>query len=176
MKKTHFIIIFLSGLGVIACRKADIDTGGFSKKPISDDYLVFGQVGLGWGCRVSALFMISERKLYADTTNNFCKDQENYRFSGYQLSDNEYNKVKDLIAQFPAELSKEGTKTFGCPGCADGGMLFLQRKDKGQEVKSWRIDETIFYRDTDVTNKPFPAYLLPYGKAFGKVLPEIKYK
>jgi hypothetical protein len=176
MKRTYFTIILLSVLGVMACQKESIVSSESVTKPLSDDYLVFGQVGLGWGCRVSALFLISDGKLYADTTNNFCKDQDNYRFSGYQLPDNEYNKVKDLIAQFPTELSKEGTKTFGCPGCADGGMLFLQRKEKGQEVKSWRIDETIFYRDTDVTNNPFPAYLLPYGKAFGKIIPDIKYK
>jgi hypothetical protein len=43
-------------------------------------------------------------------------------------------------------------------------------------VKSWRIDDNILYQNMEVTNNPFPAYLLPYGKAFGKVILEIKYK
>lgn len=176
MKNYLFSIILLSVLGIFACQKQNINTAESTTNSLFDDYLVFGHVGLGWGCRVSAMYMISNGKLYADTTNSFCKNQDNYVFSGYQLSDNEYTKVKNLTAQFPAELSKEGTKTFGCPGCADGGMLFLQRKEKGQELKSWRIDDTIFYQDIDVTNNPFPTYLLAYGKAFGKVIPEIKYK
>jgi hypothetical protein len=176
MKKHIFPIIFLTILGMMACQKEDINAAESATNSLTDDYLVFGQVGLGWGCRASAIYKIADGKLYADTSNVFCKNQENYIFSGYQLSDNEYNKVKNLISQFPTELSKEGSKTFGCPGCADGGMLFIQRKEKGKELQSWRIDETIFYRDTDVTNNPFPAYLLPYGKAFGKVIPEIKYK
>jgi hypothetical protein len=160
----------------MACQKENMNLIDPVISPTPDDYLVFGQVGLGWGCRVSVMYMIADGKLYADTSNIFCKDQEKYQFSGYQLPDNEYNKAKNLISQFPSELSKEGSKTFGCPGCADGGMLYIERKEKGKEVQYWRIDETIFYRDTDVGGYPFPAYLLPYGKAFGKTIPEIKYK
>jgi hypothetical protein len=176
MKRYIFTIIFLTILGTMACQKEEINLTDPTINTTPDDYLVFGQVGLGWGCRASAMYMIANGKLYADTSNVFCKNQEKYSFSGYQLSDNEYNKVKNLVSQFPTELSNQGSKTFGCPGCADGGMLYIQRKEKGKEVKSWRIDETIFYRDTDVTNNPFPAYLLPYGKTFGKIIPEIKYK
>jgi hypothetical protein len=173
MKKYIFSIMFLSILGTMACKKEEII---LIETVISEEYLVFGHVGLGWGCRALPMYMIADGKLFADTSNVFCKDQEKYKFSGFQLSDNEYNKVKNLFTQFPSELSKEGSKTFGCPGCADGGMLFIQRKEKGKELQTWRIDDAIFYRDTDVTNNQFPAYLLPYGKAFGKVIPEIKYK
>ena len=176
MKRIYFFIIFLSILGVIACQKENTITAEPTKNSLTDDYLIFGKVGLGRRCIVSAMYMITDGKLYADTSNIFCKNQDSYLFSGYQLPDSEFNKAKSLIAQLPIELSKEGSKTFGCPGCTDGGMLFIQRQEKGKELQSWRIDETIFYRDTDVTNNPFPAYLLPYGKAFGKIIPEIKYK
>jgi hypothetical protein len=176
MKKHIFPIIFLTILGTMACQKEEINLNDPTTSTLPDEYLIFGQVGLGWGCRVSAMYMITDGRLFADTSNTFCKVQEKYQPSGYQLSDNEYNKVKNLITQFPAELSKEGSKTFGCSGCADGGMLYIQRKEKGKEPQSWRIDETIFYQDTDVANKPFPTYLLPYGKAFGKIIPDIKYK
>lgn len=160
----------------MACQKEDINLNTSTTNTTPDDYLIFGQVGLGRICRVKAMYMITDGKLYADTSNIFCKDQEKYSFLGYQLPDSEYIKVNNLIAKFPSELSKEGSNTFGCPGCADGGMLYIQRKEKGKQAQSWRIDETIFYRDTDVVNKPFPAYLLPYGRSFGKTIPEIKYK
>jgi hypothetical protein len=175
MKKTYFIIIFLTILGMIACKNKGL-RGDDTPKPLTDDYLVFGQVSLGWGCRASAIYKIADGKLYADTSNVFCKNQENYLFSGYQLSDNEYNKVKNLIAQFPTELSIEGSKAFGCPGCADGGMLFIQRKEKGKELQSWRIDDNVFYQNKDVIGKDFPIYLADYGKIIGKLLPTLKYK
>ena len=172
MKKQMFSIFFLSILGTMACQKERINI----LEESSDNYLVFGQVGLGWGCRVSALYKIADGKLYADTSKVFCKNQENYQFSGYQLPDNEYNKVKNLITQFPTELSKEGSKTFGCPGCADGGMLFIQRKEKGKELQSWRIDDNIFFSKNSVTNEPFPDYLYNYVKDFGKLFNDLKYK
>jgi hypothetical protein len=173
MKKHIFPIIFLTILGTMACQKEEIDP---SINPVSEGYLVFGQVGLGWGCRASVMYMITDGNLFADTSNVFCKNQGEYSFSGYLLPKSEYDKAKNLISQFPTELSKEGGKTFGCPGCADGGMLYIQRFKRGEKTQSWRIDETIFYSNNDVTGKPFPSYLLPYGKAFGKIIPEIKYK
>ncbi len=169
MKKYIFSILLPTILGAMACQKEEVNI-----KP--DEYLVFGYIGIGWKCKVLAIHMIADGKLYTDTSNVYCKDQEKYSFSGYQLSDNEYNKVKNLVAQFPAELLKEGTKTFGCPGCADGGMLYIQRKEKGKDVQTWRIDDSIFYRDTDVNNDKFPAYLLLYGRALGKGMAEIKYR
>ncbi len=175
MKKHIFPIIFLTILGMMACQNKSF-RGDDTPKPLPDDYLIFGQVGIGWGCRASVMYMIADGKLYADTSNVLCKSQGNYDFPGYQLSDNEYNKVKNLIAQFPTELSKEGSKTFGCPGCADGGMLYLQLKQQGKELQSWRIDDNIFYQNKDVNGKDFPLYLSDYGKIIGKLLQTLKYK
>jgi hypothetical protein len=179
MKKLISLIVFLSSLGTIACQKESVEslvsTQNINAESL-DDYIVFGYVGLGWGCRANVLYMISNEKLYADTSKIFCKNQENYQFSGFQLSDNEYNKSKIVLQTFPTELSKEESKTFGCPGCADGGMLFLQRKEKGKTVKTYRIDDAIFNRNTSTTNEPFPAYLYNYAKDFGTLINSLKYK
>lgn len=179
MKKLIYLIVFLSCLGTIACQKNSVEpvvsTQNISAESL-DDYLVFGYVRLGWGCNTSALYLISNEKLYADTSKAFCKNQETYQFSGYQLSDNEYDKAKTVLQTFPTELSKEDSKTFGCPGCADGGMLFIQRKEKGKPLKTYRIDDAIFNRNTSTTNEPFPEYLYNYAKDFGTLISNLKYK
>jgi hypothetical protein len=179
MKKLIYLIVFLSILGTIACQKNSVypttSTQNINVESL-DDYIVFGYVGLGWGCRANVIYMISNEKLYADTTRIFCKNQENYQFSGFQLSDNEYNKSKIVLQTFPTELSKEESKTFGCPGCADGGMLFIQRKEKGKTVKTYRIDDNIFIRSASTTNEPFPTFLYNYVKDFGTLIGSLKYK
>jgi hypothetical protein len=179
MKKLIYLIVFLSGLGTIACQKESVEplvsTQNINAESL-DDYIVFGYVGLGWGCRTNVLYMISNEKLYADTSNVFCKNQGNYQFSGFQLSDNEYIKAKTVLSTFPIELSKEESKTLGCPGCADGGMLFIQRKEKGKTVKTYRIDDAIFRSKNSTTNEPFPEYLYNYAKDFGTLINSLKYK
>jgi hypothetical protein len=179
MKKIIYLIVFLSGLGAIACQKNSISPTA-SIQNISaeslDDYIVFGYVGLGWGCRANVIYIISNEKLYADTSKVFCKNQENYQFSGFQLPDNEFNKSKIVLQTFPTELSKEESKTFGCPGCADGGMLLIQRKEKGKILKTYRIDDSIFRSENSVTNEPFPTYLYNYAKDFGTLINSLKYK
>lgn len=179
MKKLIYLIVFLSILGAIACQKNSVSPTT-SPQNISaeslDDYVVFGYVGLGWGCRANVIYMISNEKLYADTSKVFCKNQENYQFSGFQLPDNEYNKSKIVLQTFPTELSKEESKTFGCPGCADGGMLFIQRKEKGKAVKMYRIDDNIFIRSASTQNDPFPTFLYNYVKDFGTIISSLKYK
>ena len=92
------------------------------------------------------------------------------------MPDNEYNKAKTVLQTFPSELSIEDSKTYGCPGCADGGMLFIQRKEKGKTVKTYRIDDAIFNRNTSTANEPFPAYLYNYAKDFGTLINDLKYK
>jgi hypothetical protein len=179
MKKLMYLIITFSFLGIIACQKDNIKAIS-SDKVIStenlDDYVVFGYVGLGWGCRANVIYMILEGKLYADSSKVFCKNQENYQFAGYQLSDNEYNKAKSVFLTFPAELAQKDSQTFGCPGCADGGMILIQRKEKGKSLKTYRIDDAILRGKNSTTNEPFPDYLYNYAKDFGNLINNINYK
>jgi hypothetical protein len=181
MKKTYFVILitFLLMIGIIACQKDNIKAVD-STKVIStenlDNYVVFGYVGLGWGCRANVIYMIAEGKLYADSSKVFCKNQENYQFSGYQLSDNEYNKAKSVLLNFPSELANQDSQTFGCLGCADGGMILIQRKEKGKSLKTYRIDDAILRGRNSTTNEPFPDYLYNYAKDFGTLINNLNYK
>jgi hypothetical protein len=179
MKKFIYLIAFLSVLGTIACQKESLEVTPSVQKISAEslsDYLVFGYVSLGWGCKSNVLYLITDGELYADTSKVFCKSDENYLFSGYKLSDNEFNKAKSTLLNFPTELSEEESKTFGCPGCADGGMLFIQRKEKGKPMKFWRIDDAIFSRNTSTTNEPFPMYLYNYAQNFNTLINNLKYK
>jgi hypothetical protein len=36
----------------------------------------------------------------------------------------------------------QAIQTIGCPGCADGGMLYVQVKTS-QSLKAWRLDDMI---------------------------------
>jgi hypothetical protein len=47
MKKYIFPILFLTILGTMACQKEEINLTGPTINTTPDDYLVFGQVGLG---------------------------------------------------------------------------------------------------------------------------------
>lgn len=174
MKIVTFLTLFIAVLSIKSCKKDDINIVE-STLATSSDYLVFGYVGLGRICGADVIYKIENGKLYADTSKVFCKDQENYQFSGYQLPDSEYQKAKVFVSSFPAELAKESSKTFGCPGCADGGMFFIQLKVSGQEIKTWRIDDAVFRSDNDVTNQPFPTYLAKYGQTVADVFSQIKY-
>jgi hypothetical protein len=174
MKIVTFLMLFTAILSIKSCKKDEINIAE-STLVTANDYLVFGYVGLGRVCGADVIYKIENGKLYADTSKIFCKSQDNYQFSGYQLPDSEYNKAKVFVSNFPAELAKETSKTFGCPGCADGGMFFIQLKTGGQEIKTWRIDDAVFRSDNDVTNQPFPAYLAKYGQAVSNVFSEIKY-
>ncbi|MEA5260182.1 hypothetical protein VB264_20455 [Arcicella aquatica] len=180
MKRLTLLLVSLMTLGMLSCSENGLETLNNPENVSAeklDDYLVFSHVGLGWGCRASVIYMVTNSgKVYADTSGNFCKDQEKYSFVGYQLPDSEYAKVKNVITEFPADLANQASTTFGCPGCADGGMLLIQRKEKGKAIKTWRVDDSVFYRETDVNNQTFPTYLSKYGKILGPAYTSIKYK
>ncbi|MES2517008.1 MAG: hypothetical protein V4585_02800 [Bacteroidota bacterium] len=174
MKILSFLMLFIGTLVIKSCKKDDVNIAD-STLETSTNYLVFGYVGLGRVCGANVIYKIENGKLYADTSKIFCKNQENYSFSGYQLPESEYNKAKVFVTNFPVELANEKSKTFGCPGCADGGMLFIQLKTKGQELKTWRIDDAVFRSENDTVNQPFPKYLSVYGQKIGEIISEIKY-
>ncbi|MFC0185177.1 hypothetical protein SAMN04515674_112109 [Pseudarcicella hirudinis] len=186
MKNVRSLMIVLLGvLTFISCRKDTNDTEPIGKKENSsaridasqlDEYLVFGYVGLGWGCGTEALYLINGNKLYVDTTGAYCQKGNEYVFNGVQLPDSQYVKAKGMVEFFPEAMRSVSGTTFGCPGCADGGMLFLQLKQKGVALKSWRVDDSVFYRGTDVLNNAFPEYLPKYGLIAFNVIQSLKNK
>ena len=143
------------------------------------EYLVFGNVAVGWGCRTSRLFMIANGQLYADTSNAYCeafRAQKPYIFKGYLLPETEYQKAKAMLTELPTGFFTSAQKVFGCPGCADGGMLYLSYKKEGIIDANWQVDDAVYYRETDTNNKPFPPYVANYGKLAFQVFGKVKVK
>ena len=177
------ILIISLSLCLMMCKSSSItpepvSTGSPSLTRLKE-YLVFGNVAIGWGCRSSQLYMIADGKLYADTTNAFCvarNAQKPYVFSGYLLPDAEYQKAKTMITDLPTGFFTSATRTFGCPGCADGGMLYLAYKKEGIIDGFWEVDDAVYTRTTDTVNTPFLPYVNTYGKIAYKVLGGLKVK
>ncbi|WP_044172459.1 hypothetical protein [Flectobacillus major] len=117
-------------------------------KNAPDNYIVFGRVGVGWGCRTPVLYMLANNKLYADSSGSYCQQHEKYQFKGYLLPDAEATKAAKIISQINTVIAKEqndgnSIQTVGCPGCTDGGMLLVQVKEKNKALKNWRLDDMI---------------------------------
>jgi len=149
-------------ISLITACNTEISDESISPDSSTSDYLLVGKVGLGWGCS-AVRYKLQDGKLYADTSSSYCKNRETYVFKGYQLSDAQYQRMKDLPTSFPNELNSLPSQTFGCPGCADGGMLFIQKKTSGGVTKTWLIDDSILTSDPAGIDKTFPDYLINYA-------------
>jgi hypothetical protein len=166
---------------LLMCKSASVTPETTLSPALSSlkEYLIFGNVAIGWGCRGSQMYMLADGKLYADTLNAYCaafKAQKPYVFSGYQLPDTEYQKAKNMLSGLPTGFLTSSQKTFGCPGCADGGMLYLAYKKEGLIENDWKIDDAVYWRSTDTANMPFPPYVDSYGKTAYQVLQILKTK
>ena len=132
MKIYHLVLLAAIFLFVGSCGKEDIriDDG---------DYLIFGHYyGFCLGEECIETFKLTDSKLYEDTNDNYSGEDFNF----VALDQSLFEQVKDLEVAFPSELfSDDGDGTFGCPDCADGGGLFIQ-KVIGGETNTWRIDQT----------------------------------
>ena len=153
MKNLLIASILLSVLGCASSSSSIVDSEVLKNQTIDltkndlSEYIVFGNVGLGWGCRTSGLYLYAGDQLYADTTNGYCKNAENYRFQGYKLSATEKAKAEQIVQKIKNHLSTlkddgQAIQTIGCPGCADGGMLYVQVKTS-KSLKAWRLDDMI---------------------------------
>lgn len=164
--KTPLLFCFL----FFSCTIADV-------APV--DGLIFGKVAIGWGCGNSRLFKLTATKLYADTTNGYCKayrEGQTYFFSGYELPDSEFQKAKNLANGIPAnDFSITEAKTFGCPGCADGGMIYFEQIS-GRTTKKIRVDDTVLYKDSGVDGSAIPAPWVTFARETAKAIDAIKVK
>lgn len=153
----------------LACT-SDISEDNVTPESITAEYLLFGRVGLGWGCSSPAIYKLQDGKLYADTSGTYCKTRETYTFKGTVLSDAQYQLAKDLSTSFPSDLSSQASQTFGCPGCADGGMIYIQKKASNGTIKTWLIDDSILTPDPAGIDNTFPVYLINYTQKIYTIL------
>ncbi len=101
------------------------------------NFLVFGHFYgecSGEGCVET--FKLTNESLFEDIVDDYSGQNMDF----VALNNDLFEEVKDLTDFFPNKLLKETETIFGCPDCADGGGLFLQYSENGNE-KSWRIDQ-----------------------------------
>ena len=129
MKK--LILIGLLSAFLVACSSND------SINLDNDDYLIFGHFyGFCIGERCVETFKLTSDKLYEDANDNYASGPFDFEV----LSNEKFEKVKDLTDAFPTKLLEEKEAILGCPDCADGGGIYIEYSKNGV-VKSWKIDQ-----------------------------------
>lgn len=102
----------------------------------SSDYLVFGHFyGMCQGETRVETYKLTSTALYEDTEDSY----SHYSFNYEELSNTQFNEVKDLATLFPDALWDEEETTFGCPDCMDQGGIYVEYKKDGQLV-NWLFD------------------------------------
>ena len=141
MNTLKILSIFLFVNALSSCKKDD------DADLKSNDYLIFGHYyGECFGETCVETYKLTNSKLFEDIIDVYAG---NGPFDFKELTNEEYEQVKDLIEYFPAELLDTNEESFGCPDCADQGGLFIQYAHEG-EINSWRIDQS---------KNQVPAYL-----------------
>lgn len=172
------LVLFCSVLLVWGCGQEENmpeNTPNEANLENNNEYLIFGHVAIGWGCTSSKLYLLLGDKLYADTTNAYCtafKKNQTYTFRGYALPDSEYQKVKTVLNAVPKATTNT---TYGCPGCADGGMYYIEHKINGK-ITQTKIDDAVVYLNTGVDGSKIPSEWVAFSKELQKALTSIKTK
>lgn len=114
-----------------SCEKEDLADNN------QTDYLIFGHFyGMCAGEQCVETFKLTNQSLFEDTIDDYAGQH----LSFVQLEDDKFQAVKELTDLFPMELLNETNSVLGCPDCADGGGLVVQRMSNGS-LRSWRIDQ-----------------------------------
>jgi hypothetical protein len=148
MKKLVLSVFVASSL--ISCRYDEValDT--------KEDYLVFGTFYGMCAANCVNFYLLNKGALYQVDNHNYPNQQHRYDISSLtKLSDEKFNSVKHLLADFPSNLKNETQIVFGCPDCADGGGTYLETSADG-EIKYWYIDNS---------SVNVPPYINEYAKA-----------
>lgn len=155
MKKTLFLLFVFTA--VFACKKNDNCT------PSPNDnieYLIFGHSSCFCFdcCKIG--YKIAGAELFKGE-----KDQQGvYVFETAPQDAAKYATAKKILDELPNELLAENGKTWGCNGCADQPVYYVELK-KGGTVYHWNIDS-----QTD----GFPDYVKDYSAKLGDVLNQLQ--
>lgn len=155
MKKTLFLLLLLAT--VFSCKKNDNCT---PQPEETIEYLIFGQSScFCWECCKTG-YKIAGDKLYKGEKD----DQGKYAFETTPLDSAKYQIAKKVLDEFPDELLPDNGKTFGCNGCADQPVYYVELK-KGGKVYFWNLDSV-----TD----GFPQYVKDYSALLGEAMAQLQ--
>ena len=140
-----FLALFITGI-FSGCKKDDA-------QPAEYDYLVFGKYyGFCGGENCIEVFKIENGVLYEDSSDVYPAGAP-YQGAYVALSAAQYNLVKDLVNEIPAQLLNEPNGHIGIPDAYDQGGFVVEVKENGT-VKYWRID---------THSAAIPAYLASFN-------------
>ena len=131
MKKTFLGLLTIGFL--VSCSSDDNNEINITEQ----NFLVFGHFYgecFGEGCVET--FKLTDKSLFEDIIDDY--NGQNMEF--VELENDSFEQVKNIIDFFPNQLLNQNETVFGCPDCADGGGIFIQYSENGNE-KSWRIDQ-----------------------------------
>lgn len=129
MARTLLILVVTVFLFSPACKK----------KPLLDDYLIFGVYFTECGGDCAQMYLYKNNKLFADKQDYFDPIKKQTKFRAGALSDSETEIAKNLTIALSDFFSNTGSQTFGCPGCKDWPAYYLEIR-KNRTTKKYLID------------------------------------
>lgn len=152
----HALLLLLLVAIIFSCKKNEPCT----PTPDNIEYLIFGHSScFCWDCCKTG-YKIAGGELYKGEKDN----QGKYVFETAPQDAAKYQTAKKLLDEFPDELLAENGKEYGCLGCADQPVYYVEMK-KGGKVYHWTIDSV-----TD----GFPDYVKEYSALLGDVLNQLQ--
>lgn len=108
--------------------------------PAQMNYFMFGHFyGMCSGERCIEIYRIQDNAVHEDIIDQYPARDDFYQGNYVKLSQQYYQLVKDLPADFPPGLWAESNSVIGGPDQADGGGLYLEYNFNGMH-RFWLID------------------------------------
>lgn len=153
MKKS--LVLLALTLFALSCHRENEDP------PAEPDYLIFGYYTCFCENCCTTGYKISGDQLFKGEKVSYLPP---YNFDSTPLEAAKYERAKQLLDDLPAQLLNNNYQAFGCGGCRDLPVYYLEVQRDGFVYK-WQIDD-------DPTG--LPAYLLNYSALLGEILREFQ--
>lgn len=121
------------------------------------DYLVFGYSLCFCDNCCNTGYKISEGNLFKGEKAHL---QAPYQFESTPQEPAKYELAKKLWEELPDELLNQNNQLFGCGGCLDQPVFYVEMK-QGDVLYRWKIDSK---------ENELPAYLQGYAKSLSDIL------
>ena len=129
----RFLLLPVFALLVYACSKPSTVPQG------EGEHFVIGKAyGMCQG-DCATFYSIENGIAYTDDMKYFYRTENELKFKTNALPADKYKKIKKLAGQIPQYLIGHPNQTFGCPDCADQGLIYVETKINGVK-KHWMID------------------------------------
>ncbi len=110
------------------------------EKLVGDDYIQFGIYSGNCSGKCQIFYLLTENEVFKDELYLFSVIDKKPYVGRYRVLSNElFENVKQLKANFPMEILEENKSVFGYPDAHDQGGIYLEYR-KGESHKFWHID------------------------------------